>query len=272
MRDATSGKIPRAGAGAIWVLDLDGVVWLSGHAIPGAAEGVALLREAGAGVLFATNNSSPTLEELVEKLGGAGIPAHAGEIVTSGMAAAAMLEPGSSALVVGDAGVMEALAARGVHVTRAADVDGGEAATPPDAVVVGYTRRFDYEVLTRAADAVRAGATLVGTNEDATLPTPSGPLPGAGSILAAVATASGATPVVAGKPHESLARLIAAQATPPAAVVGDRPSTDGALARQLGVPYALVLTGVTTRVTDDLEPSPDYVGDDLLAVARAATS
>lgn len=272
MPGATTQKIPRAGADTLWVLDLDGVVWLSGHAIPGAAEAVALLREAGAGVLFATNNSSPTLEELVEKLGNVGVLAEPGEIVTSGMAAASMLEPGSSALVVGDAGVMQALAARGVRAVRAADMGNAEPGGPPDAVVVGYSKQFDYEVLTRAADAVRAGAKLVGTNEDATLPTPSGPLPGAGSLLAAVATASGAAPVVAGKPHEPLARLIAERVTPPAAVVGDRPSTDGALARQLGVPYALVLTGVTTRVSGDLEPPPDFVGDDLLAVARAATT
>lgn len=271
MPDAKGDGIPRAGSGATWVLDLDGVVWLSGEPIAGAGEAVGLLRGAGARVLFATNNSSPTVDELIGKLGVAGIVAQPDEIVSSGMAAASLLEPGSSALVVGDDGVMQALEARGVRATKAAGGGRAAAGPRPDVVVVGYTKRFDYEVLTRAADAVRAGARLVGTNEDATLPTPSGPLPGAGSILAAVATASGATPLVAGKPYEPLAKLIEARVARVAAVVGDRPSTDGALARQLRVPYALVLTGVTARATDDLEPAPDFVGDDLLAVARAAT-
>ncbi len=254
------------------MLDLDGVVWLTAKTIPGAGEAVGLLRSAGARVFFASNNSSPTVGDLLARLVAAGVPAEADDVVTSGQAAASMLEPGTSALVVGDDGVVEALAARGVHAQKAADVDDRSARDAHvDAVVVGFTTRFDYGVLRRAADAVRAGARLVGTNEDATLPTPEGPVPGAGSILAAVATASGATPEVAGKPHEPLAALIARRVGRVAAVVGDRPSTDGALARRLGVPFALVLSGVTTRVTGDLDPTPDFVGDDLLAVARAAT-
>ncbi len=253
------------------MLDLDGVVWLSGEPIPGAGEAVRLLRAAGARVLFASNNSSPTVADLVRRLGDCGIPAGPDDIVTSAMAAASMLDRGGRALVVGDDGLMEALAERGVHATRAADDGRAAGAGPPDAVVVGYTRRFDYEVLRRAADAVRAGARLIGTNEDATLPTPQGPVPGAGSILAAVATAAGAAPVIAGKPHPPVASLIEARAGRVAAVVGDRPSTDGALARLLGVPFALVLTGVTARPIDGLEPAPAFVGDDLLAVARGAT-
>ena len=258
------------GDGAAWVIDLDGVVWRGGAPIAGAGDAVTLLRGAGGHVLFASNNSSPTLEELIERLRVAGISAGRDEIVTSGMAAAAMLEAGGHALVVGDDGLMEALASRGVHAVRAADgpVPG---ATVFDAVVVGYTKRFDYDVLAFVADAVRAGARLIGTNEDAVLPTSGGLLPGTGAILAAVATASGATPVVAGKPHQPLATLITERVARIAAVVGDRPSTDGALARRLGVPYALVLTGVTTRVGDDLDPAPDFVGKDLRAVAQAAT-
>lgn len=269
-----SMSLPRAGPGGTWVVDLDGVIWLAGQAIPGAGDAVELLRRAGGSVLFASNNSSPTVSDLIERLGAAGISAEPEEIVTSGMAAASMVDPGTSALVVGDHGVLEAMAERGVRATLAAEAPGG--VPPPDTVVVGYTTRFDYEVLTRAADAVRAGARLIGTNEDATLPTPGGPLPGAGSILAAVATASGAAPAVAGKPHQPLATLISERVgragRSVAAAVGDRPSTDGALARRLGVPFALVLTGVTARATDDLDPAPDFVGDDFLSVARAATS
>lgn len=267
--DAVLG-LPRAREGTTWVIDLDGVVWRGGEPIPGAGDAVALLRGARGRVLFASNNSSPTLEELIERLRVAGIVAGRDEIVTSGMAAASMLDPGGRALVVGDDGLMEALAARGVHATRATD-DRGGAAPAPDAVVVGYTKDFDYGVLARVADAVRGGARLIGTNEDAVLPTSDGLLPGTGAILAAVATASGATPVVAGKPHQPLAALITERVERIAAVVGDRPSTDGELARRLGVPYALVLTGVTAHASDDLDPAPDFVGEDLRAVAEAAT-
>lgn len=261
--------LPRAEEGGAWLLDLDGVVWLSGEPIAGAGEAVRLLRGGGARVLFATNNSSPTVTELIGRLRAAGIEAAPEDVVSSGMAAASMLAPGTSALVVGDDGVLEALAERGVRAVRASQERAARGAF--DAVVVGYTRTFDYEVLARAAAAVRAGARLVGTNDDATLPTPDGPLPGAGSILAAVAKASGADPAVAGKPHEALVTLVSARAQEKvAAVVGDRPSTDGALARALGVPFALVLTGVTARA-DGLDPAPAFVGADLLAVARAVT-
>jgi glycerol 3-phosphatase-2 len=272
----SSGRLPHATDGSVWVVDLDGVVWLTEEPIHGAGDAVRLLRSAGARVLFASNNSSPTIADLLARLDAAGIDAEPGDVVTSGQAAASMLEAGDRALVVGDEGIMEALSARGVHATRAADVAGDLAGTGapgavPDAVVVGLTTRFDYEVLARAAAAVRAGARLIGTNDDATLPTPDGPRPGAGAILAAVATASGETPVVAGKPHPPLAALITARVGRAAAVVGDRPSTDGGLARRLGVPFALVLSGVTASVTRALDPAPDFVGDDFLAVAREAT-
>ena len=270
MPDDVPAGLPRAGGGASWVVDLDGVVWLGGKPIPGAGDAITLLRDAGARVLFASNNSSPTIGQLIERLMAAGIAAAPEEIVTSGMAAAAMLDPSGHALVVGDDGVMEALAARGVHATRATDDGAGEDRFF-DAVVVGYTRKFDYAVLARASDAVRAGARLVGTNEDALLPTAEGLLPGTGAILAAVATASGARPEVAGKPHPPLAALIGERVERVAAVVGDRPSTDGALARLLNAPYALVLTGVTAHDSEDLDPAPDFVGADLRAVAEAAT-
>ena len=273
---SSTGLLPAAAPDAAWVLDLDGVVWLAPDPIPGAGDAVRLLREAGARVLFASNNSSPTVEDLLQRLGLAGIPATRDDVVTSGEAAASMLEPGAAALVVGDDGLMEALAARGVRATRAVSLPGAGGAPAGavdavDAVVVGYTTRFDYEALSRASGAARAGARLIGTNEDATMPSPAGPVPGAGSILAAVATASGVTPEIAGKPHAPFAALISARVGRVAAVVGDRPSTDGGLARRLGVPFALVLTGVTTRPTEALDPAPAFVGEDLLAVARAAT-
>ncbi len=213
-----------------WIIDLDGVVWLADQAIPGSARGVAALRGAGHGVLFATNNAAPTVAELRQRLGRAGIEAAAAEILTSAQAAASMLEPGSTAVVCGEAGVLEALAARGVRVV---------AQGPADAVVVGWTRQFDFDLLATAASAVRGGARLVGTNEDPTHPTPTRLLPGSGAILAAVATAAQTEPEVAGKPHEPMVALLRARAPDAVRVVGDRPSTDGALGAASGASLRL---------------------------------
>lgn len=260
---AVASTLPPPAGGGTWVIDLDGVIWLTGQPISGVGDAVRRLRDAGAGVLFASNNSSPTIDELRRRLERAGIAATADEIVTSAQAAASMMEPGERALVVGDDGVHEALAARGVKVV---------AAPPADVVVVGWTRHFDFDVLMLAARTVRAGARLIGTNEDATLPTPDGLMPGAGSLLAAVSTASGTAPQVAGKPHEPLARLIAQRTARVAVVVGDRPSTDGALARLLRAPFALVLSGVTAAADLPVTPAPDAVGADLGAVVDLALS
>lgn len=256
-----SAALPSPSCGGTWVIDLDGVVWLAGVPIDGVGDAVRRLRDAGAGVLFASNNSSPTIAELRRRLERADIEAASEEIVTSGQAAASMIEPGQRALVVGDDGVLEALAARGVEVVTSA---------PADVVVVGWTHGFDFDLLTLAERTVRAGARLIGTNEDPTHPTPDGLLPGAGSLLAAVATAAGTEPEVAGKPHQPLARLVAARSERVAVVVGDRPSTDGALARHLHAPFALVLSGVTAPADLPVDPEPDAVGDNLAAIVDLA--
>lgn len=246
-----------------WVIDLDGVVWLVEQAIPGAADAVARLRAAGERVLFVTNNSSRPAADVAESLAAMGVPAE-GDVVTSAEAAATLLEPGERALVLGGAGVVEALGARGV------DVVVGDPGGPVDAVVVGLTRELTYDRLAAAARAVRDGARLVGTNSDATLPTPTGPLPGAGSLLAAVSTASGATPVVAGKPNAPMAAVVRGRLGPGDAwLAGDRPDTDGRFAAAMGARFALVLTGVTTAGDLPVDPVPDLVAPDLAAAVAA---
>jgi HAD superfamily hydrolase (TIGR01450 family) len=240
-----------------WVIDLDGVIWLAGEPIGGAARGVRRLHAAGIRPLFVTNNSSPTVEELQARMRHCDISAPPGDIISSADAAATMLDPRSSALVLADGGVVEALQARNITI----DPD-----TAADAVVVGFTRQFDFDRLARAASAVRAGARLIGTNEDANLPTPDGLVPGAGSLLAAVCVASGARPEVAGKPHRPIVDVVRARAADVTLVVGDRPSTDGTLARRLGVPFALVLSGVTSEGGDYGKPAPDFVAADLGAL------
>jgi 4-nitrophenyl phosphatase len=137
-------------------------------------------------------------------------------------------------------------------------------------VVVGWTRGFTFDGVAAAATAVRGGARLVGTNEDPTHPTPDGLLPGAGSILAAVATAAETVPEVAGKPHAPTAEAVKERVPPGElrVMVGDRPATDGALAAQLGIPFALVFSGVTPAGTGLEEAGAAAVAPDLLSLVR----
>ena len=240
-----------------WAVDLDGVLWRGDDPIPGSAEAVARLRDAGHRVVFLTNNSNKPVEAYLAKLAGVGVPADAEDVVTSAQAAASLLEPGTTALVCGGPGVEEALAERGVE-----PVSEGRA----DAVVVGWHSEFDYERLTVAAAAVAAGARLIGTNDDATYPTPEGEIPGGGALLAAVAYAASAEPEVAGKPHDAMVALVKERVGPVDMMVGDRPSTDGMLAKNLGARFALVLSGVTEADDLPVDPEPDIVADDLAAV------
>ncbi|MEY2452436.1 MAG: hypothetical protein QOD92_2010 [Acidimicrobiaceae bacterium] len=241
-----------------WVLDLDGVVWLAETPIPGAAEAVQRLQASGGTVVFVTNNSHPTTADYERKLERHGIHAP-GAVITSAMAAAALVTAGERALVFGGPGVVEALEKRGAVI-----VDDGQ----PDVVLVGFHREFDYERMRIASTAVRAGARLIATNDDATYPTPQGLIPGAGAILAGIERASGARAVVAGKPYAPMADTVRAHLDEgDGIVVGDRPDTDGRFARTLGYRFALVLTGVVTANDVALvEPTPDDVAPDLLSL------
>lgn len=239
-----------------WALDLDGVVWRGDLPLAGAADAVARLRARGERVVFVTNNSALTLGDYTAKLEAFGIPCDPADVLTSAQAAARLVEPGSTALLCAGPGVAEALEARGVEVVRS-----GRA----DAVLVGWHQDFDYSRLAVAMNAVLAGAVLIGTNDDATYPTPDGVLPGGGSILAAVAYASSAVPVVAGKPNEPMAALLAERVGRVDVMVGDRASTDGLMARRLGARFALVLSGVTASAAD-VDPVPDAVAADLAAL------
>ncbi|HET7487113.1 MAG TPA: HAD-IIA family hydrolase [Acidimicrobiales bacterium] len=243
-----------------WALDLDGVLWRGDRPVPGSAGAVAALRAGGERLVFLTNNSYSRVDAFVAKLERCGVRASADEIITSGQAAASMLEPGTTALVCAGPGVVEALEAVGV-----VPVHEGSA----DAVVVGWHAEFDYSRLTAAVSAVLGGARLVGTNDDATYPTADGLIPGGGSLLAAVAYASGTTPAVAGKPNAAMVALVSARVGPVAVMVGDRPDTDGLLARELGARYGLVLSGVTTDADLPVEPEPDLVAPDLASVVGA---
>ena len=244
--------------------DLDGVVWRGPEPIAGAAEGVEVLRAAGLRVAFVTNNSSARVSEYVEKLVRMGVPAEPADVVTSGQAAAAMLAEtlpaGARVVACAGPGVIEELRARGYTIVDAA---------PADAVVVGWHNTFDFDELSRTATAVRAGARYIATNADPTYPAADGLMPGAGAIAAAVTTASGRSPEVAGKPHPAMAALVRARFGTRGVMVGDRPSTDGAFADALAWPFALVLSGVAGTAGEEAipDPPPPFVADDLGALA-----
>ncbi len=222
------------------VCDLDGVVYRGTEPVPGAAGALRAIVESGRRIVFATNNSTRTAEDVARTITArVGFDAVAGQIVTSALATAAWIAPSAPAvLVVGEAGLSATLVEKGCRLVAASD--------DADAVVVGLDRSFDYATLDAASRAVRRGAALYATNTDATFPAAGALQPGGGSIVAAIETASGHEAVVCGKPHEPMRRIIrelAGDAT--VAVVGDRAETDVAMGRAEGWATVLVLTGVT---------------------------
>lgn len=251
-------------AASLWIVDLDGVVWLSGRAIGKGGESIATLRERGIKVAFATNNSAPTSDELVASLAGVGVTASPSDLATSAMAAASLLEPGQSVRILAEGGVAEALDRRGVATT------GGD----PMAAVVGWCRSFDFDSLAATAAVARQTGRLIGTNADPVYPTPDGLLPGSGALLAAVSTASGIDPEIAGKPHEPMAALMRSAfgfETGDSAVVmvGDQPRTDGRLAERLGIPFGLVDSGVTPAGDTGFDVPVTLRAHDLTALVDA---
>jgi len=260
------GDVDAFASADLWIVDLDGVIWLTGEAIGDVTTAVADLRSHGVRIAFATNNSAPTTAELLARLERLAIPATDEDLVTSAEALASLLAPGQSVKVLAEGGVTEALTARGVHT-----VDDG----PVDAAVVGWSHTFDFDLLAATATAARTSGRLLASNEDPTHPTPAGLMPGAGSILAAVATASGITPEIAGKPHQPMAALMMAkygfaEGDRSVVMVGDQPRTDGGLAHRLGIPYALVDSGVTPPGADHFDVPVSVRYPDFVSLVRAS--
>lgn len=226
------------------IFDLDGVVYLVDQPIPGAVEAITGLHERATPIKYATNNASRRAAEVADLLTGLGVPAQPGEVLTTAATAARELArrhtAGSAVLVVG----AEALRA---EVRDVGLVPVAAAEPAPSAVVQGYAATVGWADLAEACLAVRAGADWVATNLDLTLPSPRGPLPGNGALVAAVRAAAGRDPdLVVGKPAPGLfsaARRQAGAARP--LVVGDRLDTDIEGAVRAGMDSLLVLTGVT---------------------------
>lgn len=264
------------------IFDLDGVVYRGDEPVVGAPELIAWLHRAGVEVRFATNNSTVTRAGYAERLVAMGINTAADEIVTSTSATVEHLKRHAPevrrVLGVGADGMRVELSDAGFEVAMAGDL----APAPPtgapvpgfDAVIVGLDPAVDYARLAVAMSAVAAGARLVATNADARYPTPAGFAPGAGAIVSALATATGATPEVIGKPAPAMFTAIL-EATGVAAdacvVIGDNPAADVAGAHRAGCAAILVLTGVADRAHAESltgELVPDAIADDPAAVRR----
>jgi glycerol-1-phosphatase len=229
------------------ILDLDGVVYLGTEPVPGAAEAIGRLHDRGTAVAYVTNNASRAPDEVARLLRSLGVRADEDEVTTSAQAAAAVLADRlparSPVLVVGAEALAAEVAEVGLRPVASADDE-------PRAVVQGYGPAVGWPQLAEAVVAVRGGAVWVATNVDRTLPSPRGPLPGNGALVAAVATAVDRPPdVVVGKPEPTLFTQAAKRhgATRPLAV-GDRLDTDIEGARRAGMDSVLVLTGVSRPV------------------------
>jgi 5'-nucleotidase len=233
-----------------WLMDMDGVLVREEQPIPGADRFLARLRELSAPFLVLTNNSIYTRRDLAARLAASGLQVPEEAIWTSALATARFLQdqrPGGSAFVIGEAGLTTALHDAGYTLTERS----------PDYVVLGETRTYSFERITRAIRLIAGGARVIATNPDATGPSVDGPLPATGSVAALISRATGVAPYFVGKPNPLMMRsaLNAIDAhSETAAMIGDRMDTDIVSGLEAGMETVLVLTGVTTR--EDAERHP----------------
>ncbi|HZB76843.1 MAG TPA: HAD-IIA family hydrolase [Solirubrobacteraceae bacterium] len=226
-----------------WLMDMDGVLVHEEAPIPGSAQFLGALRERGIPFLVLTNNSIYTRRDLAARLRASGLEVPEAAIWTSALATARFLEdqrPGGSAFVIGEAGLTTALHEAGYTLTE----------RDPDYVVLGETRTYSFERLTRAIRLIADGARFIATNPDATGPHPDGPLPATGSVAALISRATGIDPYFVGKPNPLMMRsaLNAIEAhSEETAMIGDRMDTDIISGLEAGLETILVLTGVTQR-------------------------
>jgi len=247
-----------------FMVDLDGTTYLGDRLLPGAEEFYDTVRARGKRVLYITNNSSRSPEQYRAKLRALGIPVRDNEVLTSGEATIAYLKQKGcrSVFPLATAEFRRMMAEAGFELDE----------QKPDYVVLGFDTELTYEKLRKGCLLLLAGARFVASNPDVVCPTADGPVPDAGSMMALIETATGRRPeTVAGKPNPlmldlALKRLQVSGGA--AAIIGDRLSTDIAMAEHAGVTSILVLSGVTRP--EDVEGSRykiDYVLESLARVA-----
>lgn len=239
-----------------WLTDMDGVLVHDNRPIPGASDLLAQWRDTGTPFLVLTNNPIFTPRDLSARLRRSGLDVPEDRIWTSALATAEFLKsqlPGGTAFVIGEAGLTTALHEAGYIMTE----------TQPDYVVVGETRQYSFEAITKAIRFINAGARFIITNPDATGPTPSGVVPATGSFAALITTATGKAPYVVGKPNPMMFRSamnrIGAHSEN-TAMIGDRMDTDVVAAIEAGLHSILVLTGISDPAEIERYPfRPDEV-------------
>jgi NagD protein len=233
-----------------WLTDMDGVLVHEEHALPGAVDFLTRLVERERRFLVLTNNSIFTPRDLAARLARSGLHVPEASIWTSALATASFLReqlPGGSAYVIGEAGLTTALHEAGYTLT---DAD-------PDYVVLGETRTYSFEAITRAIRLIDDGARFIATNPDATGPSPEGSLPATGSVAALITRATGKDPYFVGKPNpmmfrSAMNRIEAHSET--TVMVGDRMDTDVVAGIEAGLRTILVLSGSTQAADIDRFP------------------
>jgi 5'-nucleotidase len=233
-----------------WLTDMDGVLVHEEDPIAGAAEFIEALKSSGLTYLLITNNSIYTPRDLRARLLGSGIDVPEDRIFTSALATADFLDeqrPGGSAYVVGESGLITAMHDIGYVMTD----------RNPDYVVLGETRTYSFEAITKAIRLIADGSRFIATNPDNIGPSIDGPVPATGSVAALVSRATGVEPYYVGKPNPLMMRsaLNAIEAhSEHTAMVGDRMDTDIVAGLEAGLHTILVLTGVSTRDTAERYP------------------
>jgi NagD protein len=228
-----------------WLTDMDGVLVHEGHALPGAGEVIKQWQAAGQRFLVLTNNSIYTPRDLSARLKATGLNIPEESIWTSALATADFLrsqKPKGSAFVIGEAGLTTALHEVGYIQT---DVD-------PDYVVLGESRTFSFETLTKAIRLINNGSRFIATNPDATGPSADGVLPATGSVAALITKATGREPYIVGKPNPMMFRSAMNKInahSESTGMIGDRMDTDVVAGIEAGLHTVLVLTGIA----DDAE-------------------
>ncbi|MFE2879718.1 HAD-IIA family hydrolase [Streptomyces roseus] len=233
-----------------WLTDMDGVLIHEGTPIPGADAFIKRLRDSGKPFLVLTNNSIYTPRDLQARLSRMGLHVPVENIWTSALATAKFLDdqrPGGTAYVIGEAGLTTALHDIGYILTD----------HEPDYVVLGETRTYSFEAMTKAVRLINAGARFICTNPDETGPSTEGPLPATGAVAALITKATGKQPYFAGKPNPLMMRTglnaIGAHSES-SAMIGDRMDTDVLAGLEAGMQTFLVLTGLTS--SEDTEKFP----------------
>jgi NagD protein len=233
-----------------YLIDMDGVLVHEERMIPGADRFLAALTETGKRFLILTNNSLYTPRDLAARLAASGLQVPERSIWTAALATARFLReqrPGGSAYVVGEAGLTTALHEAGYVLTE----------RDPDYVVLGETRQYSFERITRAIRLIGEGARFIAANPDVTGPSPDGVLPATGSVAALISKATGVEPYFVGKPNPLMMReaLRTIEAhSEVTAMVGDRMDTDVIAGMEAGLRTILVLTGISTRETAERFP------------------